>query len=102
MAALSSEAEARQLGPARLLLQGIEHEPGEIAIVLEAAKNRPHFADHELEHGDLLVQELQNPLLQRIAGHEVEHEYLALLADSIDAPDALLDRHRIPGHVEID
>src|SRR3989441_2191151 len=58
----------------------IEHEPGEIAIVLEAAKNRPHFADHELEHGDLLVQELQNPLLQRIAGHEIEHKYLALLA----------------------
>src|SRR5262249_15654968 len=80
----------------------IEHEPGEIAIVLEAAKNRPHFADHELEHGDLLVQELKNPLLQRIAGHEIEHKYLALLADSIDASDALLDRHRIPGHVEID
>src|SRR6266566_3084413 len=81
---------------------GIEHEVGEIAILVEAAQDGPHLADHELEHGDLLIQKSKNVLLQRVAGDEVEHEYFALLANAIDASDALLDGHRIPGHVEID
>ena len=66
------------------------------------AQDRPDLADHQLEHGDLLVEQMQHLLLERAAGHEIEHEHLALLADAIDAADALLDRHRIPRHVEID
>src|SRR5262249_10760858 len=45
---------------------------------------------------------MENLLLQRVTGHEIEHEYLALLTNAIDASDALLDGHRIPRHVEID
>src|SRR6185503_6273141 len=41
-------------------------------------------------------------LLQRAARDQVEDKHLALLADAIDTADALLDRHRVPGHVEVD
>src|SRR5205085_9657841 len=41
-------------------------------------------------------------LLQGAAGDEIEHEHRTALADAIDAANALLDRHRIPWHVEID
>ena len=41
-------------------------------------------------------------LLQGVAGDEVENEHLARLADAVDPADALLDRHRIPGHIEVD
>src|SRR6516165_9875716 len=93
-----------RLGAARFgrAQPSIEHQVGEIAILGEAAQDRPHLADHEFEHRELLIEQMQDLLLQGATGHEVEHEHLALLADAIDASDALLDRHRIPRHVEID
>src|SRR4051812_3583066 len=84
------------------LQPSVEHELGEVAVLLNAAEDRADLADHQLEHRYLLVQQLQQLLLERVAGDEVEHEDLAALPDAIDAPDALLDRHRIPRHVEID
>src|SRR6516164_6716618 len=86
----------------RHLQPGVQHQLREIAILIETAKDRSHFAHHELEHRDFLVEQMKKLLLQRAASHEVEDEQLALLADAIDASNALLDRHRIPGHVKID
>ena len=51
---------------------------------------------------DIIVEKMENLLLQRPTGHEIEYEYLALLTNAIDASDTLLDGHRIPRHVEID
>src|SRR5579862_3677114 len=81
---------------------GVEHQVGEIAIFLEAAKDRPYLADYELEHRYLLVQQLQDALLQGATADQVEYIHLTSLPNPVDAPDALLDRHRIPRHVEID
>ena len=41
-------------------------------------------------------------ILDGAGGDEVEDEHLARLADPVDAADALLDRHRVPGNVEVD
>ena len=48
------------------------------------------------------IKQRQQLLLQRAAGDEIEDKQFAALADAVDAANALLDRHRIPGHVEID
>src|ERR1700740_1275711 len=45
---------------------------------------------------------MKDLLFERAAGHQVEDEHLALLADAVYASDPLLDRHRIPWQVEID
>src|SRR5262252_1904306 len=45
---------------------------------------------------------MQHLLLKSAARDEIEHEDLALLADTVDTAYALLDRHGIPRYVEID
>src|SRR5579885_37749 len=45
---------------------------------------------------------MQHLLLDRATGDEIEHEHFPLLADAVDTADALLDRHGVPWHVEID
>ena len=89
-------------GGLRHLQPGAEHQLDEVAVLLDTPQDRTDLADHQLEHGDLLLEQMQHLLLQRAAGHQIEHEDLALLADAVDTADALLDRHRIPRHVEID
>ena len=81
---------------------GVQHEIGELALLLEAAEDGADLADDQLEHRDLFLQQRQHLLLQRAARDQIEDEDLAVLADAVDAADALLDRHRVPGHVEID
>src|SRR4051794_6795072 len=44
------------------LQPGVEHEVGEVAVLLDAAEDRPDLADHELEHRDLLVEQPQHLL----------------------------------------
>ena len=80
----------------------VQYECGEIALFFKPAENSPDFSHHQLEHRDLLVQQLQHLLLQGAARHQIEDEHFPILTDTIDTADALLDRHRIPGYVEID
>ena len=89
-------------GGLRRLQPCLEHQVGELALLLQAAEDGADLADDQLEHRDLLFEQRQHLLLQRAARDQIEHEHLAVLADAVDAADALLDRHRVPGHVEVD
>ena len=46
------------------LQPGVEHEIGELALLLQAAEDGADLADHQLEHGDLLLEQRQHLLLQ--------------------------------------
>jgi len=41
-------------------------------------------------------------VLEATCGAEIENLHLASLADTMEASDALLDLHRVPGKVEVD
>jgi hypothetical protein len=69
---------------------GAEHQLGEVLVLLETSQDRPHLADHQLEHGDLLLEQMQHLLFQSAPSDEIENEDLALLTDAVDASDALL------------
>src|SRR5262245_40425512 len=80
----------------------VEHEVGEFALLVEAAEDRP-TSPTTSSNIEIFSSSRCRICSSRVPrGDEVEHEDFALLADAIDASDALLDRHRIPRHVEID
>jgi len=60
------------------------------------------FADDQLKHGDLLLKQRQQPILQRSARHEVEYKYLPMLTDTVDTANSLFDSHRVPGKFVVD
>jgi hypothetical protein len=74
----------------------LEHQVGEIAILVETAEDRPDLPDHQLEHRDFLVEQREDLLFKRAAGDKVEHVDLAPLTDAVDASNALFNCHRIP------
>jgi hypothetical protein len=80
----------------------VQHEVGEIALLVQAAEDGADLAHHQLEHGNFFVEQEEHLLLQRAACHQIEDEHFAALSDAVNAADALLDRHGIPRHIEID
>src|SRR5262249_26696541 len=74
----------------------------ELAFVFEPAEDGADLTHNQLEHGYLLVEKVEELLLDRAPRDQVEDEHLAALTDAVDAADPLLDRHRVPRHVEID
>ena len=96
----ASKASAR---PASVSFEpGVERQFGEVTFLAQSAEDGADLADDQLKHGDLLLEQRQQLILQRSARDEVEHEDLPMLADAVDTANALLDRHRIPGHIEVD
>jgi len=83
--------------PLGTLQPGVQHQRGEFLLLVDLAEDRADLADDELEHVDLLVEDAQHRILDRAGSDQVEDEHLARLADPVDAPDALLDGHRVPG-----
>src|SRR5262249_19256319 len=51
---------------------------------------------------DLFVEYPEHLLFERAARRQIENKDVTRLADAVDAPDALLDGHRVPGQIEID
>src|SRR5262249_18412412 len=80
----------------------LEHQVGELPLLLQATKDGADLANDQLKHRDLFVEQAEHLLLQGAARNQIEHEHLPVLADAIDAAYALFDRHRVPGDVEID
>src|SRR5262249_32755499 len=74
----------------------------ERTLVLEVAEDEVELADDELEEVHATVEHVEDPLLGRPAGAEVDDLDRMLLADPVDPPDALFEEHRIPGKVEVD
>jgi len=62
----------------------------------EIAEDDVELTDDELEELDLLIEESKHVRFDRIARGEVDDVRLTSLTDAVDAPDALLDDHRIP------
>src|SRR6185503_16303873 len=59
------------------------------------------IADHRPEHVDLLVHDLEHVGLDRLTRGEVVDVHVVLLPQPVEAPDPLLDPHRIPRKVVI-
>src|SRR4051794_8910435 len=84
------------------LQPSLQHERGKLLLLVDLAQDRADLAHHQLEHVDLFIEDAQHRILDRPRGDQVEDEHLTGLADAVDAPHALLDRHRIPRNVEVD
>src|SRR5439155_12322246 len=63
---------------------------------------RINLADHQFEHIDLLIQNPENVFLERVSNDQIEDKNLPFLPDSMQPPDTLLNRHRIPRQIEVD
>jgi hypothetical protein len=74
----------------------------EVTFLPQTAENSADLTDDQLEHGDFLLEQRKQLIFQCATCDEVEHEDLPILADAVDPANALLDRHRIPGHIEVD
>src|ERR1039457_889630 len=81
---------------------GVERQFGEVTFLAQSAEDSADLTDHQLEHGDFLLEQRTPLIFQCATCDEVEHEALPILADAVDPANALLDRHRIPGHIEVD
>jgi len=80
----------------------VHHDLLEAALVLQAAHDHVHLADDQFKHIQLAVEDLQDIILNRALGREIEYLHRAGLADAVDASDALLDALRVPGQVEVE
>src|SRR5262249_5099480 len=80
----------------------LERQIGELAGILQVSQDHLDLADHQLEEVDAFVQDREDALLDR--AREAEGEYLdrVLLPDPVQAPNALLEPHRVPGDVEVE
>src|SRR3989449_563743 len=95
------------LHAAREVFLALGGEPlfGEAALELlraaEFAEDQVQLAHDQLEQLDLPVEQLEDVGLDGPRRREVHDMHLARLADAVQAPDALLDHHRVPGEVVI-
>ena len=67
----------------------------------EVAENDVELTDTSSNKLDLLIEESQHLRFDRAARGEVDDVRLARLADAVDAADALLHDHRVPGELVI-
>ena len=54
------------------------------------------------DEGEFFFQNLPHTVLHRVFQHKIQRTHHVLLPDAIHPPNALLDAHRVPRHVEID
>src|SRR5947209_13014960 len=71
---------------------------GDVIVALEGIGG----ADVGVRSRDALAQALENPHLARAARDEMDRVDSAPLAEAVDAPDPLLEPHRIPRELEVD
>ena len=60
------------------------------------------FAELLPDEGQLLLQYLAHPILHCVLNQHVEDQHIVFLADAVQAADALLQAHGIPGQVVVD
>jgi len=63
---------------------------------------RPVLADHEFEQVQFFLEQLEQVFLERAGLDEIVDAHRMLLAEAMEAADALLDFHRVPGQIEVD
>src|SRR5690242_16362808 len=93
--------------PLREDVVGVRAQPGVGQALLErvgtteVAEDDVELADHELEKLDLLIEKAEHVCLDRVARGEVDDVRFTSLADAVNAADALLDDHRVPGELVV-
>src|SRR3954471_18916650 len=86
---------------------GVRAQPGVGQALLErigaaeVAEYDVELTDHELEELDLLVEKSEHVRFDRAARGEVDDVRLTSLANAVDAADALLHDHRVPGQLVV-
>src|SRR5688572_17265084 len=95
--------EEADLPPVDERVLGVEPDPRqsllEGALVGHQPQDQVELPHNELEHPDLVLEQLQDVGLDGARGGQVEDVDVALLAQAVQAPDALLQPHRVPGEV---
>src|SRR2546427_3042944 len=86
-----------ELGHLRPTLGGVLDGPDlheevlERLLLVEVPEDHVQLADDELEHVDLLVEQLEDVLLDRVRGPQVDDLDLVGLPHAVNAPDPLLE-----------
>jgi len=73
----------------------------ELPLLVKVPEDHVDFADHQLEHGQLGFQQVEDGGFDGAGGDQVEHVDVVVLADAAEPTDPLLDAHRVPRQVEI-
>ena len=68
----------------------------------EVAKDEVELADYQLEHADLAGEEVDDVGLDGFVAAQVEDGHILVLAEAVQAADALLDAHGVPRQVVVD
>ncbi|MNN50127.1 hypothetical protein D3C81_1647000 [compost metagenome] len=71
-------------------------------LFFEPLQNHVKMAYDQLEHIDLLVQQVEDMLLDRAFGRQIVNIDVVGLAQPVHPADPLLHSHRVPGQVEVD
>ena len=73
----------------------------ERTLHLPRAEDLFHLAHDQFEHADLALEDLEHVGLERAAAHQVHDAHRVRLPQSVDAADALLEPHGVPGQVVV-
>jgi len=65
------------------------------------AEDQARLAHNQLEKVELLLEKLEQVFLQRAGLNEVVNAHRMLLAEAMEAANALLDLHRVPRQIEV-
>src|SRR6202011_3842562 len=69
--------------------------------VVKISQDHVNFADHQLEHVELGLEQVKDGRFHRVGGDQVEDVNVILLPDAAEATYPLLDLHWIPGEIEV-
>src|SRR3989475_11417610 len=96
--------QGRERGPPFLCLAkhpDVRDQVLERPTLVEVAQDKVELPNDELEHVDLAVEELHQVRLHGILGPHVHDVDLAVLTESMDAPDPLLDPEWVPRKIVV-
>src|SRR3990172_3946726 len=73
-----------------------------LPLLSQITQQRLDFADDHLKHVDLVLQDIEDMVFNRLSDRKIEDENISSLTDPVQPPDPLFDPHRIPREIQVD
>src|SRR4030065_2558970 len=72
-----------------------------LPLLSQITQQRLDFADDHLKHVDLVLQDIEDMVFNRLSDRKIENENISGLTDPVQPPDPLFDPPRLPGGVQV-
>src|SRR3972149_4095066 len=73
-----------------------------LSLLSQITQQRLDFAEDHLKHVDLVLQDIEDMVFNRLSDRKIENKDISGLTDPVQPPDPLFDPHRIPGEIQVD